>query len=300
MPVEPEPTPKNTNAEREHEREQHEDPLRVVAQPLEEQLLLPLRRLLLRAAAATAAARAFGAGRRLRCCVPLATVLLRLPVAGLAVDDRFEHSFRRAAEDDCRCRVLDRMVRAPRERHDRQVGALAGRQGTHLGVHPQCAGGVDRRELERLGAPSSASARRSRPAGHVDRRPHLLEEVERRSRTRASPCRGRPTTPAARRSASGAIPQPRSAFDRGQCATGTSALGEQRDLGRRRPRRSGRRAGRGRAPARASRPRACPVGGTRRPRSPRSGPVPCSSHSFSFALSARCVPTGMPSERHHS
>src|SRR5919198_6111330 len=57
-----------------------------------------------------------------------------LGVAGLAVDDRFEHSLRRAAEDDRRSWILHRMVGAPRQRDDRQIGALAGRQGTHLPV----------------------------------------------------------------------------------------------------------------------------------------------------------------------
>src|SRR3954451_19872500 len=41
--------------------------------------------------------------------------LFGLPVAGLSVDDRLEHSVRRAAEHARRSRILDRMVRAPGE-----------------------------------------------------------------------------------------------------------------------------------------------------------------------------------------
>ena len=42
------------------------------------------------------------------------------------------------------------MVGAPRERQDRQVGALAGRQGTHLTLDPQCPSRVERRHAERI------------------------------------------------------------------------------------------------------------------------------------------------------
>jgi len=103
-------------------------------------------------------------------------------------------------------------------------------------------------------------------------------------------------TPAARSSESGAIPQPRRAFDRGQWATGTSsrassAISSSSTSTQCAQSRSGPSTGSSVATARL------PVGGTRIGM-PASGPVPCSSHSFSFALSARCVPTGIPSERH--
>ena len=61
-------------------RKEHERPLRVHPKALEEQLLLPLGRALLAAAAtdgAVAGFRAFGPVRRLRCCEPLATLSLR-------------------------------------------------------------------------------------------------------------------------------------------------------------------------------------------------------------------------------
>ena len=184
MPVEPEPTPKKTKPSGEDEREQHEHPLGVVAQAREEQLLLPLRRLLLaRGAAAIAAApsiRASGGACGAAYLSP--RVLFSLLVPGLAVDDRLEHSFRRAAEDDGRRGILDRMVGAPRERHDRQVGALAGRQGTHLGRR-FAARAPPRAVASRSASTArSASARRSRAACRVHRGAHLLEDVERRSR----------------------------------------------------------------------------------------------------------------------
>src|SRR5260221_12924616 len=72
-------------------------------------------------------------------------------VAGVAVDDRLEHSFGRATEDDGRCGILDRMVRASRERHDRQDGALGGRQGTHLILNPPRPGSIEGRRAHGIG-----------------------------------------------------------------------------------------------------------------------------------------------------
>ena len=93
------------------------------------------------------------------------------------------------------------------------------------------------------------------------------------------------------------MPQPSSAFERGQCATGTfrsasSAISSASTSTQWAQSRSGPSTGSSVATARF------PVGGDEDRAMPYSGPLPCSSHSFSFALSARCVPTGMPSERH--
>ena len=73
------------------------------------------------------------------------------------------------------------MVRASRERHDRQVGALAGRQGTHLILDSQRSGGVERRHAQRIRGQKRLRALRA-GASHVDRGAHLLEHVEGRSR----------------------------------------------------------------------------------------------------------------------
>ena len=227
---------------------------------------------------------------------PLVGFLARVP--GLAVDDRFEHSFGRTAEDDGRCRVLHRMVGATCERHDRQVGALAGRQRTHLCVHSQCPGRIEGGEREGLprkqgvGAPLAA-------AGRVDGGAHLLEDIEGRRRggrvgseadddSGGAQIRERGDAAAEQRIRARAVSDRHSPFR------------EQGDLLGVRLRRSARRASPGRAPARASRRRASRSAARGSARSRSSGPVPCSSQSFSFALSARCVPTGMPSDRHHA
>jgi hypothetical protein len=99
----------------------------------------------------------------------------------VAVDDRLEHSFRRAAEDDGRCGILDRMVRASRERHDRQVGALSRRQGTHLIFDPECPGSIECRHPQGICGQERLRALRA-GAGHGDRGAHLLEHVEGRGR----------------------------------------------------------------------------------------------------------------------
>src|SRR5581483_1561976 len=51
-------------------------------------------------------------------------LLVLAPIPRHAVDERLQHPSRRPAEDDGRRGILDRMVRAPRQRHDRQVGAF--------------------------------------------------------------------------------------------------------------------------------------------------------------------------------
>ena len=151
-----------------------------------------------------------------------------LAVAGGAVDDRLQDSSRRAAEDDCCGRVLDRIVRASGERQRGQVGSLAGRQGADLGVEPERAGTVDRSEPQRIVGgqrvgPLLAGAAMRRRCG-----------APRRGRTTAStPGESVPSPtrrPAARSAASGAMPQPSSAFERGQWATATSLRGEQLEL----------------------------------------------------------------------
>ena len=230
---------------------------------------------------ATAAARASAAGRRLRCCVPLATVPLARGVAGLAVDDRLEHSFRRAAEDDRRRRILDRMVGASPQRQHRQVGALSGRQGTHLVVDSQRPRRIERREARarrRPGAPPGAS-----PAPARRRRRRAAPRTCRTTASRpASRFRGRPASPAARNAVSGAMPQPSRAFERGQWATGTSrsassAISASSTSTQWAQRSSGPSTGSSVATPRF------PVGGTSIGAIGCSGPVPCSSHSFSFA-----------------
>ena len=102
-------------------------------------------------------------------------------------------------------------------------------------------------------------------------------------------------SPAARSSASGAMPQPRSAFERGQCATATSCAGEQRDLvgvdldAVRGDDRAGRA---GPPPARRRMPRLA-VGGRRGGRrTAATAPRPRRSQSSSSWLSLRCVATG--------
>ena len=103
-------------------------------------------------------------------------------------------------------------------------------------------------------------------------------------------------TPAARSAASGATPQPSSAFERGQWATGHVALGEQGDLVvvdldavraqevgpehrlERRDRALARSAGRAAA------------------RSPAAARCRARATRSRSRLSARCVPTGMPSD----
>jgi len=104
------------------------------------------------------------------------------------------------------------------------------------------------------------------------------------------------TTPASRSSVSGATPQPSSAFDRGQCATGTprsarSGTSSGATSTQWAQRSSGPSTGSMLATGRS------PVGGTTIGAIAWSGPEPLSSHSVSCALSARCVPTGTPSDR---
>ncbi len=70
-----------------------------------------------------------------------------------------------------------------------------------------------------------AGARPVAARGPVRRQARLAARPRGRARAsrRASRCRGRRARPAARSATSGAIPQPSSAFERGQWATGTSA-----------------------------------------------------------------------------
>ena len=296
MPVDPEPTPKRTKPEGEDDGERDKGPLRVVAKPLEEELLLPLRRLLLvrrgyRGCGASILRRAALAVLRTsrHWFSPLSSV------AGLAVDDRLEHSVGRAAEDDGRRGILDRVVGASRERDDRQVGALAGRQGTHLIVDSQRAGRLDGRRAQNIGRQAGrrggvrGPARRRSPSASPRRRRRKESRPGSRCRARLHACSPQRPRPVRYRSRAG-----RSTVG---SARRHPAVGEQRDLLVRRPRRSARRAGPGRAPARAWRRRA---GRSARPedRAARRRAVlsPCSSQAFSSPLSARWVPTGIPSE----
>ena len=220
-----------------------------------------------------------------------------LSIAGLPVDDRREHSFRRASEDDGRRGILDRMVGAPRERHDRQVGALAGRQGTHLAVDSQGAGRVDRREARAprpRGAPPGAAPgpgrRRSRPASPRKRRTRASRRAS-RCRAPPSPLRRAARRAARRRSRAGRssggsgrparrVP-PSRAISRvvDLDAVGAEEVGPEHRLERRHRALAGRRHEQRRDPLQRAR---------RRARATRSR----------SRYSARCVPTGMPSERH--
>ena len=307
MPVEPEPTPKMTNPSAERDGEQHEHPFGMHPQAGEEELLLPLRRLRLLLAP----------GRRRRCGYgPAASILARAAlevlcaschcgssflasVSGPAVDDRLEHSLRRAAEDDGRGGILDRVVRAPRQRHDGQVGALSGFKGTHLGVESQSPRGVERREPQRVGGEQGVGPPLARPRDD-DRGAQLLEHVERRHRgrrVRSEPDRHSGGAQLGQRGDAAAEQGVRPRAVRDGHARARRAGRSRRARGRR----SGRRAGRARGPSsRRRRRRACPSAARAGRSAGASGPLPSTSHAFSLALSARCVPTGMPSERHQA
>lgn len=106
-------------------------------------------------------------------------------------------------------------------------------------------------------------------------------------------------TPAANSLRSGAIPQPRTAFERGQCATATSCSASKvisssstwtqcaattRSLN---------------TPSSASfRIAVVPYGATSRCAYSAHGPVPEETQSCSASLSARCVATGSPNASH--
>src|SRR5581483_12521460 len=101
-----------------------------------------------------------------------------LTVAGLAVDDRFEHAGRGAAEDDPDRRILHRIVGGPGEADHREIGALARREAADLAGEPEGPRRVDRREPERLVGGEGVRPRLAR-SGKVDRRPQLLPGVDR-------------------------------------------------------------------------------------------------------------------------
>ena len=237
MPVEPEPTPRRTKPSTNVIARNDVDPLGVVPQPLEEELLLPLRRL-----RACAGVRYRGRGASIRRRAALAVLRTSchvssssLRVSGFAVDHRRQHSFRRAAEHDRRCGVLHRMVGASRQRHHRQVGALSGRQGTDLLVESQSPCRIEGRQPQRaLGVERLPG--RAPPPGRG--RPRFASPRRRRTRgsTPASRCRA----PRARRPR-GARPagRPRSRAARSTAGSGRSG-------------RRGRRAARSRAGSRST------------------------------------------------
>ncbi len=106
----------------------------------------------------------------------------------------------------------------------------------------------------------------------------------------------RPTRiPAARSSASGAIPQPSSAFERGQCATATSCSASRAISSASTVTQCAATTDGPSAPARASaRIPVSPSGGGKKFEKLASGPLPWTSHSSSAGLSARCVAIGRP------
>ena len=152
-----------------------------------------------------------------------------------------------------------------------------------------------RRRASRARAPRSPTARR--PARS---RARAKESAARSSSnmsyegTEETPSVPRPTRrPAARSSASGAMPQPSRAFERGQCATATSWRGEQGDLlvvdldavrgGDALVEQARRREAADPALAVPARPAAPPAAA--------KGPRPASSQSSSSWLSLKCVAT---------
>ena len=253
----------------------------------------------LRAAAtdgAVAGFRAFGPVRRLRCCEPLATLSLR-PSGSGSVRRR---SSRALGPESRRTRPPQPDPRPDgtgSRRAIRPSGRRAFRRsGTHLGVESQRAGRVDRREAR---APPPRPARRRCVPARAPRRPRRgAPRTGRRTDVEAGESVPSPTrTPAARSAVSGATPQPSSAFERGQCATGTSraarsAISPSSTSTQCAQRSSGQSTG----SSACDRPL---PGGRNEQRCDllRAARVPWRSHSVSFALSARCVPTGTPSDR---
>jgi hypothetical protein len=76
---------------------------------------------------------------------------LLVSVPGLAICDGQEYPRRGPTENDGRGRVLDRLVRRTRQRHDREVGALAGDERADLVVEPERTRAAEGAELQRLG-----------------------------------------------------------------------------------------------------------------------------------------------------
>ena len=280
-------------AEREHEGEEDEDPLRVAPQAAEEELVLPalvldpalrLRRRLRRGYA-----RAFAAGRRLRCCVPRA---MRPLLAGSGW---------------CRPRSSRAPGPASRRRRPRATGSSTGSYGlpaSETTVRSACLPGVNvpisssspSARAPPIVASLSASSASARPGAARGRAPCTRRRgAPRRGRTRASRrasrCRARP---AARRREAGRAARSRSRGARSSAGSGRRRrlVGEELDLVLVEV--DAMRGGDARSeeppPAREL---AIAVGGrARRPQRARARARPPASVS----LSARCVATGSPSE----
>ena len=302
MPVEPEPTPKKTKPSAKTSGEQHEHPLRVHAQALEEELFLPLRRLLLRAAVAGYGRQRASILRRAALAV-LRTSCHCGPLLRFGIGSCRRRSSRALAPASRRRR---RPLRDPRPdgKGSPRATRPPGRRACRRSGYPpgRRSAGRGRRRASRARS-ASAAEQRVRPAlaaaRGVDRCPQLLEHVERRRRrgrvgaepdasprrravARAERCRSR-----AARSTAGSARRARRARRAGrapsaststQCAQRRSGAEhglEARDGALARRRLRGARAialERAACRARATRSRC--------------------------ALSARCVPTGIPSERH--
>ena len=134
-----------------------------------------------------------------------------------------------------------RPARAPRP------GRRSGRRSSRRDVHHDQVCGLARLEAAELVLAAAAPRRRRAWRGAAQPRRLSADGSPRRARATRIAARSSssmssvsaeegpsvpsPTgTPAARSSATGAMPQPSSAFERGQCATAQPALGQQRDL----------------------------------------------------------------------
>ena len=155
------------------------------------------------------------------------------------------------------------MVGAPGERHDRQVGALAGRQGTDLVVESQGAGRVEGREARaRRAARAGRRGAVRRGPGGVDRRRASPRRRRTTASTPASRCRGPTRTPAPREARRAARCRSRAArSSAGSARPGRRGRRAARSR-RRRRRRSARTGGPGPSTGSSVATARRPVGGT--------------------------------------
>ena len=263
IPVEPEPTPKKTKPSAKATASSTNTHFACVAQPLEEQLLLPLRRLLL-----ACGGRGYGCG---------ASILRRAALAVLRTSCHCVLVLRFGSGSGRR-RSFRALVPASRRRRLPPRDPPPDGRGFPRATRPpgrracRASGYPPRRRVRRARAASSvASAQRVlgqqrvraplAGARGVDRGPHLLEDVERgrrgrrvgseaddAPRPRAGPRAARCRSRAARSSAGSGRP--------GRRRSASSAISACVDLDAVRAEQV-----RARARARASRRRACPVGG---------------------------------------